>query len=394
MSRGRRKRAPEQVRAAKSVKPVFMNRGHAVALIVLTAVGFLTSAYLTYLHYRHRLEPGWASACDFSEIVSCDRVVTSSYGSIGSVPWSAVGLWFYALAAVLAAIDLRPVERVLPRSTAPLLLAAAATATATSLALAVASFSLGAVCPLCVALYVVNGLMLGVAWRATRLEGQPSLKTVQTEWKHWRRHPERAVLYSVAAALPLLVMTTFYRNDAVARSVVCVAVDEHLSGEDAYEPIALIIYSDFQCPHCRALELSLRSLRGKPGIRIVQRHFPLDATCNPRAKYSPHPGSCLLARAAICAGEQGRLEKLTDILFDSKAKSLEDALIAANAVGIDRELFEACLRSGSTETALAESIQAAIADGVQSTPVTLIGGHRKVGTLNSHDLGCLARVAG
>ena len=66
-------------------------------------------------------------------------------------------------------------------------------------------------------------------------------------------------------------------------------------------PVARVVYSDFQCPHCALAHRALREARRGSVARIESRHFPLDAECNSHVSKTIHPGACLQAAAAVCA---------------------------------------------------------------------------------------------
>ena len=65
--------------------------------------------------------------------------------------------------------------------------------------------------------------------------------------------------------------------------------------------VALVIFSDFQCPHCRKAHEEYRSLIAKwasnPQVHFVLRHFPLEGECNPYAPQGGHSASCEAAAA-------------------------------------------------------------------------------------------------
>ena len=80
-----------------------------------------------------------------------------------------------------------------------------------------------------------------------------------------------------------------------------------LRGE-ASAPITLVEFSDFQCPHCKALQPVLEKLldeyRGK--VRLFFKNYPITRA---------HPDAALSAAAALAAGKQGKFWAFHDRLF-------------------------------------------------------------------------------
>lgn len=90
------------------------------------------------------------------------------------------------------------------------------------------------------------------------------------------------------------------------------------AGDDATS-LTIVEYSDHECPYCARAHAGLRAaVARRPDIRIEHRNFPLDPSCNPAVRPPFHRDACALARAAICAGEQGRLRQMNDALYANR----------------------------------------------------------------------------
>lgn len=139
----------------------------------------------------------------------------------------------------------------------------------------------------------------------------------------------------------------------------------------ARAPVAVIQYSDFECPYCREFAngtlLELRRTYVKRGdVLLAFRHLPLSGM---------HPLALPAARAAECAGRQGRFWQVHDWLFRDGA-SLMDALSpdAIVAVGLDAAEFARCSEADTTVDAkIAEDVVAARALHVTGTPTFFVG---------------------
>lgn len=389
-SRDKHRRDPASERAAQ---PIRMPRVDAAILLGLSLLGLVVSLYLTYVHFRLYHEPGWQSACAMSAVASCDTVVGSSYGSAGGVPLSAIGAWFYALAAIVSAADLRRRLVRFPRSRALVLFLGAAAATVLSVILAgLSAFVLGALCPLCMLLYLVNLATLVLAWRALRAGGDSISQSLAMERRYWGRHVLSAFGYSVLALGALAALFPLYSTESLAPSALCEVLAEAAARGALSRPITLLVYADFQCPRCRELDVQLRSIRGNSQWRIDYRHFPLESECNPDVTRKGHPGSCLQARAAICSEALGGPAAFSDRLFEGGPREGSELATLAVSLGIDRDRFEGCLRSADTAKRLDEDIAAGRRAGVGATPTVFVEGTRHVGVLKASDLGCLMKA--
>ena len=362
-----------------------------MVLLVLSLLGVAISLFLTYVHYRLHTDPSWRSACAIGEVVSCDKVVLSQYGRLGRFPISALAVWYYVMNSGLAFASLRGERRRFPRSPVALLFTAAVVATVMSLLLAVVlAFVIRSLCLLCATLYAVNVGSLIVAWRTLRATEERLKVALKREWRYWKAHPKSAAAWLGAAALLFMAVLSPYRRAGAGGSVICEALAAaRTNGARAVMP-PLVIYTDFQCPGCRDLDSDLWPIRMQ--LPIVHRHFPIDIACNANIRATRHPGSCLQARAAICAGDQGRYDDISDRIFgrfDATPNNKTLLIELASAVGLDRGRFASCLDDPRTDRSLKESIDAGARDGVRATPSLFLNGRRHEGRLSAADLRCL-----
>jgi protein-disulfide isomerase len=129
----------------------------------------------------------------------------------------------------------------------------------------------------------------------------------------------------------------------------------------------VIVYADFECPFCAALELRLSELE----LRVVFRHFPVR---------SSHPRAWPAARAAEAAAAQGAFWPFHDALFADQGR-LEDPHLWARAerLGLDLERFEADRRSAAVEQRISADFRAGVRAGVATTPTLFADGVRHSG---------------
>lgn len=348
------------------------------------------SLYLTYVHYRLHADPGWRSACDIDTAVSCDSVILSSYGSIRGMPISLLGVWFYFVATVVVVSSRWGSQLAVPRSPALVLFVGGAAATVLSMVLAIVSFVvLRALCPLCVGLYAINIAIAATTWRALRRDGEGVMGALRLERARWRVHRARSVALTLLAVGLLLGCFALYSHSPGASSI----CDQVAKAAAQDRRVDIVIYNDFQCPHCRKVVIDLASVLAekKGGVRVMSRYFPLDPACNHFVTGSGHPGSCRLALAAICADAQGKGAEFTAAAFDSGGTNYIEGIVTA--LGLNKTAFEACLVSDDASRLLQASIEDAAARDVHATPTLFIDGVKHVGRLGRDDLRCLATAA-
>jgi len=145
---------------------------------------------------------------------------------------------------------------------------------------------------------------------------------------------------------------------------------EYASGHRLGEPdapVTLTVWSDFQCPTCRALHSALKEVLPSHTHDVVlfARHWPLES----------HPFAYSAARAAECAGDQGAFFEFQDRLFENE-DWLGDALVSfASAAGVsDLAHFRECIGRDAPVAEIEEDIRAAKSLGARGTPVVLVNG--------------------
>lgn len=358
--------------------------------LALALLGLLISSYLTYAHMQLRAQPGWRSACHLSDAISCDLVLTSSYGTPGGIPLPAWGVWFYSLTAFIAWTGVGRRKGRLFRSVPAMLTWMGLIAVLVTFGMTlVTATRVQTLCAPCVALFVANVGLLAVGWLALRRTGEGLLGATLAESRYWQW--QRLGRWSfVSGALTVLVLVALISVRSGA-SVVCeaatLAVREH-------EPITLVVYADFQNQNSRALNRSLRPVRDRPGVNVISRQFPLEASCNPRMRgHHEHLGACLRARAAICAGMQGRYPQLSDDLFDQTPTDQAAIVALGNRRDLDMATFGSCLESDESLKALSEDLAAAARDDVRTLPTIVVNGRTHVGPINDSDVACIERAA-
>ncbi len=146
-----------------------------------------------------------------------------------------------------------------------------------------------------------------------------------------------------------------------------ITADDWTQGPET-APLALIEYSDFQCPACAAYQSLVKKVLENYGeqIRFAYRHFPLPQ----------HQNAEEAAYAAEAAGKQGKFWEMHDRLFENQtiwaelSQSEAKALFAtyAGELGLDPNKFETDRASTETTTRVSTNANSGQTIGVNSTP--------------------------
>jgi protein-disulfide isomerase len=364
----RAKRA-ERARPGARTPTAALARPASWAALALAVVGIVLAGLLTRLHAQ--AHAGIASFCAISDVVNCDRVATSQFSVLLGLPVAVWGVLGYALAAALAGWSLTR-RRPHPAWPGGLLFVVAAVAVCAAVVLAaISELVIGAWCLLCIGSWAVSIALLVAAILACRPVGvRAALRADLAALRARRGLTALAALVGVAVVAVAAVAYPRYWERAPAPVA---SAPGGTAPAPAAGPITVVSYSDYECPFCaRAHEETRALLVRRPDVRIVRRQFPLDASCNPAVKKVIHPTACALARAALCADEQGRFDEMDDALFRNQTEQLAVKDVAAR-IGLDVGRFRVCLDSTRTTQRLAADIAAGIADGVRATPTYIIG---------------------
>ncbi|MGL5906577.1 MAG: DsbA family protein [Shewanella sp.] len=138
---------------------------------------------------------------------------------------------------------------------------------------------------------------------------------------------------------------------------------------DPQAQLAIVEFSDFQCPYCkRFLDTTFSQLKqtyidsGK--VQYLVKNFPLTFHANAEPA----------AIAAYCAGEQGAYWPMRDKLF-ANMTVLNDGLYTqlANELKLDMKQFNHCQTAVETKAQIAADRALGSKLGVQGTPSFVIG---------------------
>jgi protein-disulfide isomerase len=154
------------------------------------------------------------------------------------------------------------------------------------------------------------------------------------------------------------------------RTALAVPADAPTLGP-AGAPVTIVEFLDYQCPFCHRVQGAVDEvLQRYPGqVRFVHREYLLGK-----------PRSRAAARAARCAGEQGKFwEYHRDLLEKPGDMGDEDLQRRASGMGLNPGNFAACVASDRFDAVINSSTESAGALGIDSTPTFFVNGRRLVG---------------
>lgn len=144
---------------------------------------------------------------------------------------------------------------------------------------------------------------------------------------------------------------------------------------DSSAPLWIIDASDFQCPFCadwqKNTHEALRAEYVRTGkVKVAFVNFPLEQ----------HAQAMPAARAAMCAGVQGRFWPVHDALFETQSRWAEAGDAAplfesiARTAGVRINEWKACIASGAMDPLIKADRDRAISASVGSTPTFIVAG--------------------
>ncbi|HEY3449548.1 MAG TPA: vitamin K epoxide reductase family protein [Myxococcales bacterium] len=360
-----------------------------IASVVLCLVGLAVAADLTSIHFNVHTNPRYQSFCAISKEVNCDTVALSDWSVFLGLPVSIWGLFGYLAMGAVAAWGL--FRRSLGRG---LMLLLASFSVVVSVALLVVSkLVIQSMCLMCIGSWMVNLTLFGFALLAVRKVG--AVAALKEDARALASQPGLTITLVVLALTALGGTWTLYpryweQSGPIGPGTLETGVDESGSPWIGARSPQLVIeeYSDYQCPFCSGAHRKLRELVGARAdrVRLVHKNYPLDQACNPVIKGSFHDFACQRAKAAVCAGEQGKFWEMNDLLFLGQRKPGLDVEALAAKLGLDAGKFAACLESQTVAEHLQADLSQAGKHAIKGTPSYVVGGELQIGQLSAQEL--------
>ncbi len=146
------------------------------------------------------------------------------------------------------------------------------------------------------------------------------------------------------------------------------AKTDHIRGNFSKAKVAVVEYSDFECPFCKRHHPTMKQVMDtyKNDVVWVYRHFPLGF----------HPNAQKEAEASECANELGGNDafwKYTDAIFERTTAGgtgfpLENLSPLAKELGLNEAKFKTCLDGGKFAGHVKDDMDKGSQAGVSGTP--------------------------
>ncbi len=138
---------------------------------------------------------------------------------------------------------------------------------------------------------------------------------------------------------------------------------------EAKARVAILEYSDFDCGFCAEFATNIFPQIDSHYIKTGKVKFFFRDMPSPE-----HPFAVFKAKAARCAGEQGKYWQMHDYLFAHQLPmGTSDAPKLAEAVGIDASKLSRCLAADKYASIAQRSLASAEKFGIDGTPAFIIG---------------------
>lgn len=136
---------------------------------------------------------------------------------------------------------------------------------------------------------------------------------------------------------------------------------------NAEAKLAIVEFSDFQCPYCARVGPTLEQVEREYGdkLRIVFKHLPL----------SMHPKAPAAHAAAEAAHRQGKFWQMHDLIFSDQASMTPEKYAEyAKQLGLDADRFRRDVASADVRSRIDADSQEAARLGVTGTPSFFVNG--------------------
>lgn len=139
-------------------------------------------------------------------------------------------------------------------------------------------------------------------------------------------------------------------------------------------PVSLVVFSDFQCPYCKKVEATLKSLLKlyPKELKIVFRHNPMPF----------HKDAAKASEASQCANDQNKFWEFHDLLFEHQDK-MDEAMLNEHVktLKLDEAAYKECMSSGRAGKRVKQDLEIGHNLGITGTPTFFINGLRLVGAV-------------
>lgn len=389
----------------KEINKEFLKK---ILILLLSFVGFLTTVKLALIYYDSIFNPyALPSFCSVSEFIDCDGVAQTVHSQFFGIPLAYWGMFLYVFIVFLVFVDkLKKVQyfgflRVFKHPLAYISTLGFIAFGVSMILAAISIFEIKKICILCVFTYVLDLLIAIIAtnWYVRKNEKYTfmdafwaiykSFKVSVKDFIHAIEVKKYMISFLVLAlvASGVLAYTTFsycftpqVRRYKEFKQYEKMQKDNpfRVSGNvlgDENAKVVVYIYTDYRCPICRTYNvITHRAAKELSGFKLVHKNLPLDTECNSHLAKPFHEGSCMMAKYAIAAENQGRFWDLNSELFEKQPKTEDEVINLAKLMGLNTDKLKVDAYSEETLKSIDRDIESATDLRIDGTPTLVING--------------------
>lgn len=375
-------------------------------ILLLILIGISLCVELSYIFYKTNfLEAYIPSFCTVSELIDCDGVAKTSYSLSMGVPNALWGLLLYLVMLMLLFVDriqakFKNTIFDVFENPSSYIATLALLSFAISMVLAFISiFKIHKICALCFCTYFVD-LFIAFAARGKGFFFDDIKTTVKDFIKGAKKYFVLFIIVLVAFVSTLvyldrsLVLSPKLKKERTMKEFYEAPKNKYaikgntLGNKNA--KVVVNVYSDFNCPFCRVLNIMLHKIARENKIVVNEINFPLDTSCNNRIGMTlgGHENSCVSARYALAAKKQGKFWGVANVLFDKRPRNPEEITeqIRKAHLGIDLDKLTSDANSPEIIQELQKDIEKSSRLNLNGTPALEINDVFYMGGMPYEDL--------
>ena len=346
-----------------------------IGLLSLVSLG--ASIYLTQHFYQVHFPAGIGEGgiCNLSSFLNCDSATNSPISNVFGAPISSFGI-------ITSIIFIAPFLLTTINFSGIILVFGSINLIGCLALLLYSLIALGTLCPVCSIFWISSNLAFYLSYKNL---SDKIIKPVPTI--------SFGALFLITTLIGHLTYTSkekdilLIKDDLIAqyKGLDLINIPDDLPSLDLIKstesfseaPIQLIIFSDFQCPACKALSKMVDPImkRYKGKINIKYLFYPLDNSCNSKMSYPLHDQACNAAKISLCKKEE--LLRVHDEIFEHQS-DIDDEWIQEK---IKDENVAECYSNKETMEKLISVVDIGNEIGVKSTPTFLLNNKKIEGVL-------------
>ncbi len=369
------------------MEKIKLSKTRFVIILILVLIGIALCLDLAYVFYKTNfLDHAAKSFCTVSELIDCDGVAKTQYSVSFGVPNALWGLFVYSIVLFLLFVD--KIQKKFPNTifdvfknpksyigTLELL------QFLLSMILAgISIFEIHKICALCFCTYFVDlFIALTASWGSFR---QDIKNTVVDFIDGAKKYFVLFIVCLIGFVVGLyyldktMIFSPKIKKERMQKEFYEATSNKYaikgnlLGKEDA--PVTIKVYTDLNCPFCKVVNIMLHKLAKETDVKIEDKHFPLDTSCNKMigVTLGGHETSCMYSKYALAAKKQGKFWGAADVFYYKSPKTQEEILeqLKKAHLGLDFSQLNSDFNSPDIEKQLQSDIEETVSKGIMGTP--------------------------